>query len=201
MPHPWSFRIRETRSKPRSRRKRGYIPGPGRRGPGGGGTPPPPGFDWGKGEGVKSEGHHQGPSLEGKGGHQGLVPAVLREGPVHDEGEGAVFGETTGEEGEEGFGEGPGVLQGGVMEEAPEAIEAALGQGGEGVLRARSERVGSRGAARRVERKRARLERMVFLREAKALWTQRVITWERGWWAAHLTYPLFSSLVKPQPSK
>ena len=85
-----------------------------------------------RGEGVKSEGHHQGPSLEGKGGHQGLVPAVLREGPVHDEGEGAVFGETTGEEGEEGFGEGPGVLQGGVMEEAPEAIEAALGQGGEG---------------------------------------------------------------------
>jgi hypothetical protein len=55
---------------------------------------------------------------------------------------------------------------------------------------------------RRVDRKRARLERVVFLREAKALWTQRVITWERGV-VGGIPYlpPLFSSLVKPQPSK
>lgn len=59
---------------------------------------------------------------------------VLPVCPVHQDREEALLGHPGGEEGEEVGGEGPGVLQGGVAEEAPEAVEAALGQGGEGGL-------------------------------------------------------------------
>ncbi|BCP67342.1 hypothetical protein TthHB5018_b22760 (plasmid) [Thermus thermophilus] len=151
---------------------------------------------------MKSEGHHQGPSLEGKGGHQGLVSAVLREGPVHDEGEGAVFGETRGEEGEEGFGEGPGVLQGGVMEEAPEAIEAALGQGGEGGSAGEVGEGGVQGSGEEGGQEEGEVGADGFPEGGEDLMDPEGDNLGKGV-VGGTPYlpPLFSSLVKPQPSK
>ncbi len=80
---------------------------------------------------MEGEGHPQGPPSLGEGGHQDLMLPILPWGPVHEDGKQASLGEAGGEEEEVGR-EGPGVLPGGVVEEAPEAVEAALGEGGQG---------------------------------------------------------------------